>query len=146
ICPNGLGFADDSTVLDVGLLFTVWVTPLPPVAEDARKLLSPGYVAGMVGERVASELRVSGATPETFKVPVPAGVPLSRKLTVPVGVPLPPAEAVTVALRVIAWPETLGLGELVSVVALGLLFTVWVTPLPPVAEEVRKLLSPAYTA
>jgi hypothetical protein len=81
--------------------------------------------------------------PALFKVPAPIGVPLSEKVTAPVGVPLPFPALLTVAVRVMAWPETLGLGELVSALALGLLLTTWITPLFPDAAEPRKLASPA---
>ena len=91
----------------------------------------------MVCEPTASELRVSVAIPETFKVPLPAGVPLSRKLTVPVGVPLPAVDGVTVALSVIVWPDTLGLGELVKAVVVAL----W-TCSSSVAVVGRKVASP----
>src|ERR1700674_2539800 len=122
--PNTLVGGELARTVALGLLLTVWVTPLLPDAEDERKLASPLYVAVMLCEPAASKLMVSVARPALLTVPLPIGVPLSRKLTVPVGMPLPPPEALTVAVSVTAWPKTLVGGELVRTVALGLLFTV----------------------
>ena len=64
----------------------------------------------------------------------------SRKVTVPVGVPTAGATALTMAVKVTAWPKSDGFTELVTVVVLLPLLTVWV-----IAVEVllAKLLSPA---
>ena len=64
----------------------------------------------------------------------------SRKVTVPVGVPAAGATAVTVAVKVTAWPKSDGFTELVTVVVLLPLLTVWV-----IAVEMLelKLASPA---
>jgi hypothetical protein len=53
---------------------------------------------------------VSDATPPV-SVDVPSDVAPSKKLTVPVGVPAPGETAVTVAVRVLACPNTDGSGS-----------------------------------
>jgi hypothetical protein len=75
-----------------------------------------------------------------LKLAVPRVEAPSRKVTVPVGVPAPGETALTVAVKVTDWPNTVGFTELVTVVELFDLLTVWVT-----AAEVlpAKLLSPA---
>jgi hypothetical protein len=50
----------------------------------------------------------------------------SRKVTVPVGVPAPGETALTVAVKVTAWPNTDGFTDEVTVVELEALLTVWV--------------------
>ena len=67
----------------------------------------------------------------------------SLNVTVPVGVPAPGNTALTVAVRTTAWPNTEGLAEEASTVALLALFTVWVK-----VDDVLvlKLVSPLYTA
>ena len=64
----------------------------------------------------------------------------SRKVTVPVGVPAPGETALTVAVKVTAWPNTDGFTDEVTVVELEALLTVWV-----MAAEVLllKFVSPA---
>ena len=64
----------------------------------------------------------------------------SRKVTVPVGVPAPGETALTVAVKVTAWPNTDGFTDEVTVVELEALLTVWV-----IAVEMLelKLASPA---
>src|SRR5262249_34417291 len=71
----------------------------------------------------------------------PMDAPPSRNVTVPVGVPAPGGLAFTVAVKVIAWPNTDGLTELVTAVELFALLTVCV-----MAAEVLavKFASPAY--
>ena len=72
-------------------------------------------------------------------VPLPILVPPSLNVTVPVGVPEPGPLAVTVAVKVIDWPNTDGFALLVTVAVLASRFTVWVMAadvLPP------KLVSP----
>ena len=54
------------------------------------------------------------------------GVPSIVNVTVPVGVPVPGETALTVAVNVTVWPETEGLAEETTVVALLALLTVWV--------------------
>src|SRR2546427_11628411 len=77
------------------------------------------------------------------KVPVPMVVPASLKTTVPVGVPVPGAVAVTVAVKVTDWPNTEGLTEEVTAVAVLALLTVCVK----LGEVLPlKLTSPLYTA
>ncbi len=69
----------------------------------------------------AREAVVSVAMPEESSVPVPRLVAPSRKATVPVGVP---AGELTVAVKVIGWPKTLGFTEEIDVTVVAALFTV----------------------
>src|SRR5207244_658538 len=70
-------------------------------------------------------------------------VPSRRNVTVPVGVPAPGATAATVAVKVTAWPNTVGLGDAATVMALLPWFTVTVLD----AEVLLvKVLSPPYSA
>jgi len=69
---------------------------------------------------------------------VPIVAAPSLKVTVPVAVPLPGATALTVAVKVTDWPNTVGLVELVSAVVL----LAWLTVCVSVEEVlVRKLVS-----
>ena len=76
--------------------------------------------------------------PERLAVPNVAAP--SRNVTVPVGVPVAGATALTVAVKVTAWPKRDGFVDEVTVVELLALFTVCV-----MAEEVLllKFVSPA---
>ena len=73
-----------------------------------------------------------------LSAPVPSVVVPSLKVTVPVGVPAPGATAVTVAVKVTAWPNTEGLAKEASAVVVSALFTVWVR-----APEVELLKLPS---
>ena len=78
-------------------------------------------------EAAESEAVVKVAWP-ALRVPVPRVVAPSLNVTVPVGVPLPGGAAVTVAVKVTAWPNTDGLPEaatavLVSALVMGVLKT-----------------------
>src|SRR5437764_7099172 len=76
-----------------------------------------------------------------LKLPVPNVLAPSKKVTVPPGVPTAEPEADTVAVKVVDWPNTVGLTELVTVVAVAPLFTVWLN----MAEVLElELLSPPY--
>jgi hypothetical protein len=73
------------------------------------------------------------ASVEVVKVALPPAnvrlaivTPPSRKVTVPVAVPAPGATALTVAVNVTSWPNTVGFTEEVTVVVLESLLTVWV--------------------
>ena len=70
------------------------------------------------------------ACAEPFKLtPDVRVVAPSRKFTVPLGIPAPPEPAVTVAVKVTAWPDTEGFGEEVRAVVV----LTWLTtsvPLP----------------
>jgi len=72
-------------------------------------------------------------------VPVPIEMPPSRNVTVPVGVPAPGATAFTIAVKVIAWPNTVGLTDEVTELEDEALFTDWVIAADALAA---KLLSP----
>ena len=75
-----------------------------------------------------------------LKLAVPSVAAPSRNVTVPVGVPTPGATALTVAVKVTAWPDADGFTDEVTVVELPALLTVCVT-----AAEVLllKFASPA---
>jgi hypothetical protein len=53
-----------------------------------------------------------------LRVLVESGVVPSLNVTVPVGVPLPGDPALTLTVNTTAWPKTLGLVELLKLVAL----------------------------
>ena len=74
------------------------------------------------------------------RLAVPNVAAPSRKVTVPVGVPTPGETALTVAVKVTAWPDADGFTDEVTVVELLALLTVCV-----IAAEVLvlKLASPA---
>jgi len=72
-----------------------------------------------------NEVTVTVALPVLSSVAAPTTVPPSLKVTVPLGVPDPPPEAATIAVRVTAWPKTLGLGLWSRPVDVELLLTVW---------------------
>ena len=73
-------------------------------------------------------------------VALPMETPASRNVTVPVGVPTAGATALTVAVKVTAWPNSDGFTELVTAVVLVPVATVCV-----IAAELLavKLVSPA---
>src|SRR5262249_13387597 len=73
----------------------------------------------------AGEARVKVAWPLTSATGACA-VPSMVKVTVPPGVPAPGATALTVAVKVTAWPKTDGLVEEVRAVVVLALFTTWV--------------------
>ena len=79
------------------------------------------------------------ALPPERLTALPKFTPLVLNCTVPAGVPVPGATALTVAVKVTAWPKTDGLAEEARVVALLDGLTTWLT-----AVEVLplKLLSP----
>ena len=70
----------------------------------------------MVCVPVPSVVLVNVAMPLAFSVPVPRVVLPSMNVTVPVGVPVPATAAVTVAVKVTAWPKTDGLAYEVTTV------------------------------
>src|SRR6266568_4625317 len=96
-CPNTDGLAEELADVVVPY-FTVFVS-LEEVLP--LKLPSPAYVAW----------------PEPFRVPVPRVLEPSLKVTVPVGVPAPGLFAVTVAVKVTDCPDTDGLPEELTDVA-----------------------------
>jgi hypothetical protein len=73
-----------------------------------------------------SDVVVSDATP-AVSVPEPSAVAPSKKLTVPVGVPAPGATTATVAVKVLACPNTDGSGAEVNVAVVDAWFTVCVS-------------------
>src|SRR5437868_712334 len=81
------------------------------------------------------------AVPVADRVTVASVMLPSRKLTVPVGVPAPGAPALTVAVKVTAWPNTTALAEEVTVVVVA----AWLIVCVRVVEALpAKLASPAY--
>ena len=80
------------------------------------------------------------AWPEPSSAAVPSVVEPSLKVTLPVGIPAPGAVAVTVAVKVIDWPETEGLAD----EATELVVADWLTVCVSVEEVlVAKSVSPA---
>jgi len=61
-----------------------------------------------------------------LSVPLPSVVAPSLNVTVPVGVPAPGDTALTVAVNVLVCPNTDGLDDEITAVALLALLTVWV--------------------
>jgi hypothetical protein len=61
------------------------------------------------------------------RLALPSDVLPSRKVTLPAGVPAPGATAATMAVKVTAWPETVGLAEEVSVVAVVAGLMTWLS-------------------
>ena len=106
------------------------------------KFPSPLYTAVIECDATLRDDVAKVAWPE-LNVLVASDVAPSLKVTVPVGVPAPAPVGVTVAVKVTDCPNTDGLAEEATAVALPLLFTVCVT-----VDEVLvvKLLSPPYTA
>src|SRR5437773_1390824 len=76
---------------------------------------------------------------------VPKLFPSILKRTFPVGAPAPGATGLTVAVNVTDWPNTEGLAEEITAVAVSALFTVWVKG-EAVLSLPLKLPSPLYTA
>jgi hypothetical protein len=79
------------------------------------KSASPPYTAVSAWDPRLNDDVVNDATPP-LRVPEPSAVAPSKKLTVPVGVP---AGDVTVAVNVLAWPNTEGSGAEDNVVAVA---------------------------
>ena len=72
---------------------------------------------------------------------VPKSVPSAENCTLPVGMPAPGAVAVTVAVNVTGWPNTVGVIAETTVVVVSAALTVW-KKVPDVPE--LKSPSPAY--
>jgi len=134
--PNADGFTNEVTVVELLARLTVWVMAVEVLP---LKLLSPPYVTVIVWLPTESNEVANVALP-ALKLAVPNVAAPSRNVTVPVGVPVAGATALTVAVKVTAWPKTDGFTDEVTVVKLLALFTVCV-----MAEEVllAKFVSPA---
>ena len=76
--------------------------------------------------------------PESVTLPRSSPVVVSKKSTLPVGVPEPGALAVTVAVKVTAWPKLDVLADGTTLVVVLSLLTVWVS-VPVLA---RKMVFP----
>src|SRR5436309_10147064 len=124
-CPNTDGLAEELADVVVPY-FTVCVN-LGDVLP--LKLASPPYDALIEWEPTASVLVTNVAWPEPSRVPVPRVLEPSLKVTVPVGVPAAGLFAVTVAVKVTGCPDTDGLIEELTDVAVLAFFTVWVSAL-----------------
>src|SRR5204863_2199820 len=81
------------------------------------------------GAPSASVAGTAVAWPGPCRVPVPRVLAPSLKVTVPVGVPAPGLLAVTVAVKVTDCPDSDGLAEELTSVAVLAFFTVWVSVL-----------------
>jgi hypothetical protein len=93
LCPEGL--REDTSVVAVPSLFTVWLNGVEPLL---LKLESPLYVAVMVCDPTFIVETVSVARPFPSRAPFPRVAPASWKVTVPVGIP--PELAVTTDVNV----------------------------------------------
>ena len=135
--PKTEGLAELANVVVVAALLTTCISVL--LGGLARKLASPAYATVMLCVPTVRTDLPSVAVPEV-RVAVPMETPPSIKVTVPVGVPAPGGCAVTVAIKLMAWPNTEGLAELANVVVVAALFTTWTMAL--LEGLWRKLLSP----
>jgi hypothetical protein len=79
------------------------------------------------------------ADPLTRDTAAPTFTPSTLNCTVPLGVPAPDPLAVTVAVKRVAWPNTVGFIEDVRLVLVLALLTVWLKLLEVLA---LKLVSP----
>jgi hypothetical protein len=133
-CPKTAGFTDELTAVELENLFTVWVSTFEMLL---LKFESPAYEAVIVWFPTVRAEVTKAALPE-LSVRDPKVVDPSRKVTIPVGVRRDPT-AVTVAVNVTVILKNEGLTDVVRVVELDDLFTVWV-----IAGEVLlpKLASP----
>ena len=141
VCPQTAGFADAVTAVALEATLTTWGDPESlPLLE--RKLPSPLYEALIVWVPRDSDEVVNVALAELLRATVAARVvDPSVKVTVPVAVPPPGEAAVTVAVKVMTWPNAAGLADEVSVDVLEVLFTTWGAA-ESLALLVKKLLSP----
>jgi len=81
----------------------------------------------MVWEPAIKALVANTAFPALSTAALPRMIGPSLKVTVPLGIPLPPPLADTTAVKATDWPKQIGLGALVRVVTVGLVFTAWTT-------------------
>src|SRR5207247_3581011 len=124
-CPNTDGFNEELTdVVEQYFTGCVSLGDVLPV-----KFAAPPYDAVIEWEPTASVLVTNVPWPEPSRVPVPRMVEPSLKVTVPVGVPAPGLFAVTVAVNVTACPDSDGLAEELTTVAVLAFFTVSVSVL-----------------
>src|SRR5207249_1283854 len=95
----------------------------PTLSEDVAQLARPWLRVRL--------LQLVMAVPPSLKVTFPVGVPAPGLLavTVAVGVPAPGLLAVTVAVKVTDCPDSDGLAEELTSVAVLAFFTVWVSVL-----------------
>jgi hypothetical protein len=118
-CPKTVGLVELLSAVVLLSWLTVCVS-----ADDVLvlKLPSPLYTAVIECDATLNELVLNVAVPE-LKLLVASDVAPSLNVTVPVGVPAPGAAALTVAVKVTAWPETDGLTEEATALVLPLLLT-----------------------
>jgi hypothetical protein len=120
VCPKTDGLAEETTVVLLPSLLTVWkrVADVLPA-----KFVSPLYTAVITCVVTLKPLVDRLALPP-LRVDVPITVEPSLKLTVPVGVPAPGLVTLTVAVNVTAWPNTDGFTEETTLVLVPAWFTV----------------------
>jgi hypothetical protein len=121
--PKTVGLAEEANAVALPLLLTVCEIALEVLVV---KLPSPPYTAVIACAATLSEDVLKVAWPE-LRLPVPIVVAPSLNVTVPVGVPAPAPLGVTVAVNVTDCPNTVGLVELLSAVAVPAWLTVCVT-------------------
>jgi hypothetical protein len=109
-CPKTAGFANETSTVVVPVNAAEFTTSLS-TGEDVLplKVALPVYTAVMGSVPTGREEIISVACPELSELD-PIDVPLSLKVTVPVGVTLPEV-ALTVAVKVICWPDVDGFKE-----------------------------------
>src|SRR5688572_7488391 len=120
LCPLAEGFCDEVTAVEVLALLTVWPPARVPLL--VLKFPSPLYCASTVCglPLTVNEEMVSWAEPPLKVIGGPALEPSMTNWTVPVGVPTPAVFEVTVAVKVVLCPNTVGLiEELTAVVVLA---------------------------
>jgi hypothetical protein len=118
-CPNTIKGAEETTVVVVLALFTVWFSAVDVLVV---KFESPLYTAVIeslvpVGSALVVHVAVSGEVPlSACELHPDIDVPPTLKLTEPLGMPDPLPVTVTVAVNVTDWPNTEGFVPEVTVV------------------------------
>jgi hypothetical protein len=115
-CADMEGLIDEVTEVAVGDLFTVCVSTGDTLT---AKFVLPPYSAVIECELSDNAAVAKVATPDPFSVPVPSVAVPSLNVTVPLAVAAPPPVALTVAANVTDCPQTDGLTDEVTVVAVA---------------------------
>jgi hypothetical protein len=126
LCPNTAALAEELTTRLVAALVTVWVRAAAVLPE---KLVSPLYEAVTVWVAAArAVLKEAVVTPPALLTltGLPALLPSTMNCTVPLGAPAPGAVTLTVAVKLMLWPDTEGLTEELTTVLVAARLTVWV--------------------
>jgi len=116
-CPDTAGFNDDARLVVLAALFTVCTSAVEVLGPNG---FLPEYIAVMEWLPTASADVVNVALP-SHTVPDPSTVVPSLKDTVPVIVPA--VVEPTVAVKVTAWPYTVGFADAATVVVVGFCIT-----------------------